>query len=98
MRKMADIPSKEDNLKNVRSFVASFAQLSLGEVKPGLTLKGIPIRLDDNQLVFLATSLRGYVKGFNPEGTVKAADTRKDGQTVQGIADVCFEQITSSGD
>ena len=87
------LPSKDDVRQTVRTFVAGFANLNVGGVALTMVLRTPPLRLDDNQLVFLATTLRGYVQNFNPAGTVKAADTRKDGQTVQGLGDLVFERI-----
>lgn len=90
-------PTQKDVEHDVRMYVASFAQLTLGQVQPPMKLRGLPINLDDNQLVFLATTLRGYVRNHNASATLRAADTRKDGQTVGGLGTVVHARITGKG-
>jgi hypothetical protein len=74
---MPPLPSAEEARRTVRTFVASFAQMKVSEVALTMVLRNPPLRLDDNALIFLATSLRGYVQSFTPNATIKAASGRR---------------------
>lgn len=86
-------PSADEVQDTVRTFVAGFAQMKVSAVGLTMVLRNPPLRFDDNKLVFLATSLRGYVRSFNPSGTVKSADTKKDGLTVKALGELVFKRI-----
>lgn len=86
-------PSAEEARAAVRSYVASFAQMDVNSIAGTMVLGEAPLRFDDNKLVFLATTLRGYVKSFGSDGTVKAADTRKAGLTVEALGDLVFSRL-----
>jgi hypothetical protein len=88
--------SADEVQDTVRTFVAAFAQMKVSDVGLMMVLKKAPLRFDDNKLVLLASSLRGYVKSFNPDGTVKSADTKKDGLTVQTLGELVFKRITGT--
>lgn len=77
----------------VRTFVAGAANMNLGQVTLSLILRDPPLALDDNDLVFLATSLRGYVKRFKDSATVRAADTKRAGVTVGALASVVLTRL-----
>ena len=88
------VPTQQQVLESVIKFVAGFAHLPVPQIDPDRKLTDPPLNFDDNQLAFLAMSLRGYARSFNPDATVLAADTRKPGQTSQSLATLVFQRIT----
>ena len=80
---------------DVTRFVGGFTGVKADRIKPGWVLKDTPLAFDDNRLVYLAMSLRGYVQSFNESETVLASETRKAGRTVGAMADLVHEKIHS---
>lgn len=87
-------PSEKQVKEDVIGFVAAFSNLEPGQVQEDWVLKGTQLALDDNGLAFLAMSLRGYVRHYNPSGAVLAEDVRKKGLTVKALAKLIFERMT----
>ncbi len=89
------LPTKAETLKAVRWFIAGFTSLRMTVVQPVQELRKPPLLFNDDRLVFLATSLRGYIKDHNPDATLLAKDTKKGKLTVQGLADIVYARIHS---
>ncbi len=68
---------KEIIKTNVIAYIASFASISISNVKDEHVLKDNPLKLDDIKLGFLAIALRAYLKSINPNETVLVTELRK---------------------
>jgi hypothetical protein len=81
-------PTKEQvRVESIR-IISTFTTLGPNHVQGGFELKKPPMLIDDIGLVFLAESLRGYVRQYNPKATVKATELRKSGLTVKDVVSV----------
>jgi hypothetical protein len=87
------LPSSDEVARSVVLFVAGFTGIPVDDIDITWALRDQALSFDDNRLAFLAMSLRGYVQSFNSAETVRAADTRKAGQTVQGLIVICDARI-----
>jgi hypothetical protein len=86
-------PTGSDVSRTVRLYVASYANLRLTDVKPCYVLRDQPLKLDGNQLAYLADSLDAYSRSWNPDAGILPSDARQDGQTVKGLSAIVFKRI-----
>ena len=87
------LPNEEEVAYSVCLFIAGFTQLRPEEIDPDWKLRDQQLSFDENELEFLALSLRGYVQFYNDGETITSNDTRKGGLTVKGITEVVDERI-----
>lgn len=72
------------NVKSdVIAYIASYANISVTEIKDDQILKEQPLLYDDSKLGFLALALRTYVRGINQNETVLVTELRKNDLTVK---------------
>lgn len=87
-------PTQSEVSKYVTETVAAFTRRDVDRIADDMVLAKPPLRMDGNDLVHLATSLRGYVMVYRRgEGTITSRDTKKDKETVGGLAKVVFARI-----
>ena len=86
-------PSKAQVRKEVVRQISTHTDLSPKKIQGSHELKKSPLHFDDIGLKFLAASLRGYVKQYNPEATVKSPEVRKSGLTVDGFVELIQKKV-----
>jgi hypothetical protein len=87
------MPTRTKVVNFVIGVVADFAGLSPGAVKESHILRRTPLFFDDNNLVYLAMSLRGYIKQHKSSATVYAKEAKKTGLTVGQLAQLVWERV-----
>jgi len=87
------LPSETEVATHVSNTVAAFAKFPSAKIQATMELAKKPLRLDDNQLTFLATAMRAYVKAHRESATVTVKDTKKSKQTVGGLSKTVHERI-----
>ena len=87
------MPSKAQVSTEVLRLVSTHTTLGPGQLKGDYTLKGIPLLFDNISLMFLAESLRGYVKQYDENATVKTGEVRKSGLTVDGLVQMIQKKV-----
>lgn len=78
--------------KDVLNFLEAFSGLRVEEIQDSDRLK-IELRLDHVAHVFLAMSLRGYIRSMAPGQTLKTNKIEKNGFTVLGLINLVIERV-----
>ena len=87
------LPTEEEVANSVCLFIAGFTHLRPADIDPSWKLRDQELSFDENELEYLALSLRGYVQFYNDRQTITSNDTRKGGLTVRGITEVVDQRI-----
>lgn len=87
------IPDTETIYRDVKAYIGSHANYDPKKIKETHTLKGQPLKLDDGKLVFLALSLRGYIKAHRPSATLLVGEIRKSDFTVGNTCELVKKRI-----
>jgi hypothetical protein len=79
---------KEQVRKDVLQIIATFTTLNASELKDEYILRSPPVLIDNIGLGYLALSLRGYIKQYKPEATIKAGELRRANVTVGAVISI----------
>jgi hypothetical protein len=86
-------PTQSDVETHVTWYISGYTQIPPDQIRPIWVLRDPPLSFDDSQLAYLALSLRGYVQHYNPNETVLATDTRKNGQSVKTLTALIYQKV-----
>ena len=86
-------PSKARVRDEVLRQISTHTTRDPGELADDQQLKKPPLLFDNLSLVFLAESLRGYVRQYNRAATVKVAEMRKSGTTVGNVVEMIQDKV-----
>ena len=84
---------KEQVRKDVLQIIATFTTLNASELKDEYILRSPPVLIDNIGLGYLALSLRGYIKQYNPDATIKAGELRRANLTVGGVISIVILRV-----
>lgn len=90
---ITEAPSQADVVTHVKWYISGYTQIPPDDIQVIWKLSEPPLSFDDTQLGYLALSLRGYVQHYNPNETVLATDTRKNGQSVQTLTALIYQKV-----
>jgi hypothetical protein len=79
------LPTREQVEREVTAIISTFTSLHPDEIEGGFQLRQPPMLIDHIGLAFLAESLRGYIKQYQPNTTIKAGELRRAGVTVNSV-------------
>jgi len=84
-----------DVVKNhVKAYISSFANIPISDIKDENVLTEHPLNLDSTKLLFLAMSLRGYIKSKKPQNTIRVSEVRKNQLTVHALYLIVLSRIS----
>jgi hypothetical protein len=84
---------KEQVKKDVLLIISTFTTLNASELKDDDILKLPPLLIDNIGLGFMALSLRGYIKQYKPDATIKARELRSANLTVGAVISKVISRV-----
>lgn len=86
-------PTKSQVKNEAIQIISTFTTLSPADIDGKYVLKSPPMLIDNIGLGFLAESLRGYIKQYTENTTIKAKELRKSGLTVNSVISMIQERV-----